>query len=66
MLFRSNEGANLSCRASALYQAYKSWAELSGEKAMNANKFGKIISESYDSVKDRTGKIYLGMELCAE
>lgn len=63
---KCNEGANLSCRASALYQAYKSWAELSGEKAMNANKFGKIISESYDSAKDRTGKIYLGLELCAE
>ena len=60
------EGAGRSCRASALYSAYKSWAELSGEKAMNANKFGKIISESYDSAKDRTGKIYLGMELCAE
>jgi len=62
---KCNEGAGLSCRAAALYSAYKSWQEGNGEKAMTATKFGKCISDVYDSAKDRTGKIYLGLELCA-
>jgi len=61
---KCNEGPGLSCRALALYSAYKSWAELSGEKTMTATKFGKCISEAFDSSKDMHGKLYIGLELC--
>jgi len=59
------EGAMRSCRAAALYKAYKEWQEGNGEKAMTGTKFGKIISESYDSTRDEGGKLYIGLELCA-
>jgi len=59
------EGAERSCRAAALYSAYKSWQEGNGEKAMTANKFGKVISERFDSVKDMKGRLYVGLELCS-
>jgi len=58
------EGTGHSVRAAALYSAYKSWQEGNGEKAMTATKFGKCVSETFDSVKDRGGKLYLGLELC--
>lgn len=58
------EGAGLSVRAAALYSAYKSWQEGNGEKAMTATKFGKRISEAFDSSKDMHGKLYIGLELC--
>ena len=59
------EGAGRSCRAAALYAAYKAWQEGNGERAMTATKFGKIISEAYDFDKDMNGKFYIGLEICA-
>jgi putative DNA primase/helicase len=60
------EGAGHTVRAAALYAAYKAWQEGNGEKAMTATKFGKCISETFDWVKDRGGKMYLGLELCSD
>lgn len=58
------EGVGRSCRAAALYAAYKAWQEGNGERAMTATKFGKCVSESFDSAKDMRGKVYIGLELC--
>jgi hypothetical protein len=52
-------------RAAALYKAYKEWQEGKRGKGMTGTKFGKIISESYDSTRDEGGKLYIGLELCA-
>ena len=60
---RCNEGPEFSVRAGALYQAYRQWAEESGERPVNGNKFGEYFKEIFDSVKDRAGKTYLGIEL---
>ena len=60
------EGAGHQVRASVLYAAYKHWQEGNGERAMGANKFGRHISDLYDSIKDRGGKVYAGIDICQE
>ena len=63
---RCIEGANFSVRAGLLYLAYKHWAESNGEKPVTSTKFGRHFSEAFDSIKERTGKSYLGISLCDE
>jgi putative DNA primase/helicase len=60
------EGAGHRVRAATLYAAYKEWQERNGEKAMTATKFGKCLSDSFDSIKERDGKYYIGLELCSD
>jgi len=61
---RCNEGPTLSVRAGVLYATYRAWAEASGERPLTANKFGRYVSERYDAIKDKTGKLYIGLSLC--
>jgi putative DNA primase/helicase len=57
------EGPGYVARASAIYDAYRAWAEKNSEKPMTGTKFGKRISELYDSDKDMNGKYYIGIGL---
>jgi phage/plasmid-associated DNA primase len=61
---RCNEGPTLQVRAGLLYQAYRHWTEGNGERPVTATKFGRYFGESFDSAKDKGGKLYLGIELC--
>lgn len=61
---RCNEGPHDQVRAGLLYNAYKQWSEGNGERPVTATKFGKYIGEHFDSVKDKGGKLYLGIGLC--
>ena len=63
---RCNEGPTLSVRAGGLYQAYRQWAEGNGERPVTATKFGRYFGEIFDSVKDKRGKVYLGIDLCGD
>lgn len=63
---RCNEGQGLSVRAGLLYQTYKQWTDGNHEKPVTATKFGRYFGEIFDSTKDKTGKIYLGIDLCGD
>ncbi|MDP3980473.1 MAG: hypothetical protein Q8Q33_03550 [Chlamydiota bacterium] len=61
---RCNEGPTLQFRAGLFYAAYKTWAEGNGERPVAGKTFWRYFDESFDSAKDRDGKVYLGIELC--
>lgn len=49
--------------AKDLFEAYKQWAEDSGEYKMNKNQFGKKMKEKFQSKRKKTGVVYFGIEL---
>lgn len=49
--------------AKELYDAYKKWADDSGEYKMNKNKFGKKIKDKFESKRTSAGIRYLGINL---
>jgi putative DNA primase/helicase len=57
------EGAKLQVGAADAYQAYRRWCEESGEIAMSANQFGRLMAERFESQKPRAVKIYVGVGL---
>jgi len=59
-----NEGATLQVRAGLFYKAYKAWAEGNGERPVAGNTFGLYFTEIFDWVKDKGGKVYLGVDIC--
>lgn len=61
---RCIEGPTFSVRAGLLYINYKQWAEQNGERPVTSHKFGRYFGDLFDSIKDRTGKSYLGIGLC--
>lgn len=63
-LERCIEEPHYQARAGLLYNAYKQWMEGNGERPVTATKFGKYVGEHFDSVKDKEGKLYLGIGLC--
>lgn len=60
---RCNEGPTLSVRAGVLFAAYKAWAEGNGERQLTGKKFGLYVGERFDSIKDTSGKLYIGLGL---
>jgi phage/plasmid-associated DNA primase len=46
-----------------LYAAYKAWAEGNGERQLTGKKFGLYVGERFDSIKDTSGKLYIGLGL---
>ncbi|MFH2119847.1 MAG: phage/plasmid primase, P4 family [Pseudomonadota bacterium] len=61
---RCNEGPTLQVRAGLFYAAYKAWTEGNDDRPVTLTKFGRYFGESFDSAKDRGGKVYLGIDLC--
>ncbi|UBH07871.1 phage/plasmid primase, P4 family [Macrococcus armenti] len=49
--------------AKDLFEAYKNWAEDSGEYKMNKNQFGKKMKEKFNHKRKNTGVVYYGIEL---
>jgi putative DNA primase/helicase len=51
-------------KAQALYQAYKQWAEASGERCASSTEFGKRLAErGYEKRHENAGNIYRGIGL---
>lgn len=46
-----------------LYEAYKTWADESGEYKMDKNKFGKKMKEKFKSKRMSSGVTYIGISL---
>jgi len=50
-------------KASVLYKAYKTWAEIETGEVMSLRKFGTNVKKRLDSYKSRSGVFYLGISL---
>jgi putative DNA primase/helicase len=50
-------------KARALFEAYKRWAELNGERPMTQTRFGAEVSKRYKRTHKTAGDIYAGMRL---
>jgi len=58
---RRNE--NSTANAKELFEAYKKWADESGEYKMNKNQFGKKMKEKFEAKRTKHGIVYKDLEI---
>lgn len=58
---RRNE--NSTANAKELFEAYKKWADESGEYKMNKNQFGKKMKEKFEAKRTKYGIVYKDLEI---